>query len=138
MSIDSMLTFAQTQAAMKAMIDTAMLTPNEPVAIAIVDAAGNLEAYAKTGYLRLFGRRHAIRKAYTAALVGMDSGAHAQKWHSQGRSVSEMGDPNITFGQGGVVVLKNGVILGGIGVGGYPSAERDEKLARVGLEAMKL
>jgi uncharacterized protein GlcG (DUF336 family) len=30
------------------------------------------------------------------------------------------------------------VILGGIGVGGYPSGQRDEDLARIGLDALRL
>ena len=128
----------QVQAAMKAMLDKAMQTLNEPVAIAIVDAAGDLEAYAKMDNLRLFSRRHALRKAYTSALLGLDSGANAERMHSQGRSTSEMGDPNFTYGQGGLVIMKDGVILGGIGVGGYPSGKADEDLSRVGLEAMNL
>ena len=132
------LKLEQVQAAMKAMLDKAMQTPNEPVAIAIVDAAGDLEAYAKMDNLRLFSRRHALRKAYTSALLGLDSGANAERMHSQGRSTSEMGDPNFTYGQGGLVIMKDGVILGGIGVGGYPSGKADEDLSRVGLEAMNL
>ena len=98
----------------------------------------DLVAYAKMDNLRLFSRRHALRKAYTSAIVGMDSGAHAQRLHSQGRSISELGDPNLTHGQGGLVIMKDGVILGGIGVGGYPSGQRDEDLSRVGLQAMNL
>ena len=133
-----LLRLEQVQAAMKTMMEKAMQTPAEPVAIAIVDAAGNLEAYAKLDNLRIFSRRHAIRKAYTAAVMGTDSGANAQRLHGQGRSISEMGDPNLTHGQGGVVIMKDGVILGGIGVGGYPSGQADEDLARVGLQAMKL
>jgi uncharacterized protein GlcG (DUF336 family) len=132
------LSFAQVQAAMKAMIDQAMQTPEEPVAMAIVDDTGNLMAYAKMDHLRLFSRRHALRKAYTAAIVGIDTGAHAQRLHSQGRSISDLGDPNLTHGQGGLGIMKEGVILGGIGVGGYPSGQRDEELARVGLQAMHL
>jgi glc operon protein GlcG len=134
----SSLTFAQVQAAMKAMIEKAMQTPDEPVAMAIVDDTGNLVAYAKMDNLRLFSRRHALRKAYTAAIIGVDTGAHAQRLHGQGRSISELGDPNLTHGQGGLVIMKNGVILGGIGVGGYPSGQRDEDLSRVGLAAMNL
>ena len=125
-------------AAMNAMMDKAMKTPNEPVAMAIVDAAGNLEAYAKMDNLRLFSRRHAIRKAYTSAIMGLNSGENAQRLHSQGRSISEQGDSNLTHGQGGLVIMKDGVILGGIGVGGYPSGQADEDLSRVGLEAMDL
>ena len=130
------LRFGQVMEAMRAMIEEAMRLPDEPVAMAIVDDTGNLVAYAKMDNLRLFSRRHAIRKAYTAATMGSDTGAHAQRLHSQGRSISELGDPNLTHGQGGLVIMRDGVILGGIGVGGYPSGQRDEDLARAGLEAL--
>ena len=132
------LSFTQIQAAMQSMIEKAMQLPEEPVAMAIVDPAGNLIAYKTMDNLRLFSRRHALRKAYTAAILGLDTGAHAQRLHSQGRSIGEMGDPQLTFGQVGLVLIKDGVILGGIGVGGYPSGQRDEDLARVGLNAMHL
>jgi uncharacterized protein GlcG (DUF336 family) len=39
------LTMERVQAAMKAMMDEAMKKPNEPIAMCIVDAAGNLEAF---------------------------------------------------------------------------------------------
>ena len=132
------LSFDQVQAAMSAMIDKAMQTPDEPVAMAIVDDTGNLVAYAKMDNLRIFSRRHALRKAYTSAIVGMDSGAHAERIHGQGRNMSDLGDPNLTHGQGGLVLMQDGVILGGIGVGGYPSGQSDEDLSRVGLAAMNL
>jgi glc operon protein GlcG len=131
------LRLAQIQAAMQAMMARAMQTPDAPVAMAVVDATGNLLAYATMDNLRLYSRRHALRKAYTAAIMGMDTGAHAQRLHSQGRSISELGDPQLTFGQGGLVIVQHGVILGGIGVGGYPSGQQDEDLARVGLDAMQ-
>ena len=57
------LKMEQVQAAMKAMMDKAMDTPNEPIAMCIVDAAGNLEAYAKMDNLRIFSRRHARGRA---------------------------------------------------------------------------
>jgi len=132
------LSFEQVRAAMSAMIDKAMQPPAEPVAMAIVDDTGNLVAYAKMDNLRIFSRRHALRKAYTSAIVGMDSGAHAERIHGQGRNMSDLGDPNLTHGQGGLVLMQDGVILGGIGVGGYPSGQSDEDLSRVGLAAMNL
>ena len=132
------LRMEQVQAAMKAMMDKAMEKPNEPVAMAIVDAAGNLEAYAKMDNLRIFSRRHAQRKAYTSAIMGVDSGAHAERLQGQGRNIADLGDPMVTHGTGGLVIMKNGVILGGIGVGGYPSGQADEDLSRVGLNAMNL
>lgn len=132
------LKLEQVQAAMAAMMRKAQETPDAPVAMAIVDATGNLEAYAKMDNLRLFSRRHALRKAYTAAVMGLNTGAHAERLHGQGRSISDLGDPNLTHGQGGLVIMQDGVILGGIGVGGYPSGQSDEDLSRVGLEAMNL
>ena len=128
----------QLKAAMEAMTAKASQTPDEPVAMAIVDGTGNLLAYMTLDNLRLFSRRHAQRKAYTAAVLGTDTGANGQRLHSQGRSISELGDSNLTHGQGGLVIRKDGVILGGIGVGGYTSGQADEDLSRVGLEAMNL
>ena len=132
------LTAAMVQAAMKAMMDKAMEKPNEPIAMCIVDAAGNLEAYAKMDNLRMFSRRHAQRKAYTSAMLGMDTVTHAERLHGGGRNIADLGDPMMTFGQGGLVIMKDGVILGGIGVGGYPSGQSDEDISRVGLNAMGL
>ena len=132
------LTAAMVQAAMKAMMDKAMEKPNEPIAMCIVDAAGNLEAYAKMDNLRMFSRRHAQRKAYTSAMMGMDTVTHAERLHGGGRNIADLGDPMMTFGQGGLVIMKDGVILGGIGVGGYPSGQSDEDISRVGLSAMRL
>ena len=132
------LKMGQVQAAMKAMMDKAMETPNEPIAMCIVDATGNLEAYAKMDNLRIFSRRRAQRKAYTAAVMGMDTVTHAERLHGGGRNIADLGDPMLTFGQGGLVIIQDGVILGGIGVGGYPSGQADEDVSRVGLTAMNL
>ena len=132
------LTTEQVTAAMKAMLAKANETPDAPVAMAIVDAGGELLAYLTMDNLRIFSRRHALRKAYTSALMGRDSGEHAAGLHAQGRNIADLGDPRFTHGQGGLVIMQDGVILGGIGVGGYPSGQADEDLSRVGLEAMGL
>ena len=132
------LTMEMVQAAMKAMMDKAMEKPDEPIAMCIVDAAGNLEAYAKMDNLRMFSRRHAQRKDYTSAMMGMDTVTHAERLHGGGRNIADLGDPMMTFGQGGLVIMKDGVILGGIGVGGYPSGQSDEDISRIGLNAMNL
>ena len=132
------LTTEQVTAAMNAMLAKANETPDAPVAMAIVDAGGELLAYLTMDNLRVFSRRHALRKAYTSALMGRDSGEHAAGLHAQGRNIADLGDPRFTHGQGGLVIMQDGVILGGIGVGGYPSGQADEDLSRVGLEAMGL
>ena len=132
------ITTEQVTAAMEAMLAKANETPDAPVAMAIVDAGGELLAYLTMDNLRIFSRRHALRKAYTSALMGRDSGEHAAGLHAQGRNIADLGDPRFTHGQGGLVIMQDGVILGGIGVGGYPSGQADEDLSRVGLEAMNL
>ncbi len=132
----SPLPFVKVQAAMNAMTGKALQTPDDVVAIAIVDSTGNLLAYAQTGALRLFSRRHAIRKAYTAAIMATDTGANGKKLKEQGRSIAEMGDLQLTGLQGGLVIKKDGVLLGGIGVGGYDGGHLDEALARIGVEVL--
>ena len=137
MSEKPYIDFDQAQAAMKAIIDEATNPVVMPVAIAIVDDAGNMVAYAQMDNVRLYARRHAFRKAYTAAIMGMDTGPHGEQLKERGRTVSDYGDPNLTPGEGGVVVRsKDGIIMGGIGIGGYLA--RDEELAQIGLDAMQL
>ncbi len=137
MSEKPFIDFDQAQAAMKAIIDEATKPGGLPVAIAIVDDAGNMVAYAQMDHVRLYARRHAFRKAYTAAIMGMDTGPHGEQLKERGRTVSDYGDPSLTPGEGGVVVKsKDGIIMGGIGVGGY--LIRDEELAGIGLKAMNV
>ena len=128
----------QVQAAMEAMMEQAQATSDTPVCIAIVDASGNMEAFAKMDNARVFTRRHAVRKAYTAAILGINSGDWGKNMSNIGQSVSENGDPMVTYEQGGVTIIKDGAILGGIGVGGLRGHNRDEGLAKVGLQAMGL
>ena len=63
------LGLTEVQAAMQAMLDRAMQTPDEPVAMAIVDSTANLLAFSTMDNLRVYSRRHALRKAYTAAIL---------------------------------------------------------------------
>ena len=135
---DRQLRFDQVQAAMKAMMDQAQATSESPVCLAIVDASGNMEAFAKMDNACVFTRRHAVRKAYTAAILGINSGDWGQNMSNIGQSVSENGDPMVTYEQGGVVIIKDGAILGGIGVGGIRGHNADEDLAKIGLQAMGL
>ncbi len=135
---DVQLKLEQVQAAMKAMMDKVNGTSETPVVMAIVDAAGNMEAFAKMDNARLFTRRHAVRKAYSAAVLGIKTSAWAERMKAIGHSVGENGDPMITYEQGGVPIVKDGAILGGIGVGGLRGHNADEDMAAIGLAAMNL
>ena len=135
---DTQLKLDQVQRAMTVMMERAQATSDTPVCLAIVDAAGNMEALAKMDNARLFTRRHAVRKAYSAAVLGINTTAWEERMTAIGHSVSENGDPMITYEQGGVVIIKDGAILGGIGVGGLRGHNADEDMAKIGLEAMNL
>lgn len=133
------LGLAQVRAAMDAMLEQAGKESHRPVAIAIVDDLGNLLSYARMDNCRVIPQRIATKKAYTSAVNGVDSAAYAERLKGQGRSVTEMQDPNLVAVQGGVAVLRpsDGAILGGIGVSGL-SAQEDEDIARLGVNALNL
>ena len=131
----SMLSLDSCMKAIDAMIAEFNSEPDRsPVDMAIVDDMGNLLAYARMD--RCFRPTFAMRKAYTSAIRGSDTGAFAERLAAQGRTLAEIGDPQLITTRGGVVARKDGVVLGAIGVGGLPSAEDDEKIAKVGLEAL--
>ena len=131
-----MLELRQCQDAIDAMIaDFNKNSNRRPVDMAIVDDMGNLLAYA-----RLDGCHRptfAIRKAYTSAIRRVDTVAFADQLNTQGRTLADIGDPQLVNIQGGLVIeTGDGRLLGGIGVGGLPSGKDDEDIARAGLNAL--
>ena len=135
----NILSLEQTRRAMNAMLDKASQEPDRPVAIAIVDDTGNMLSYARMDNCRTNPQTFAVRKAYTAAMSGQNSADYAERLKSQGRSVGDMGNPNLVAAQGAVVVLhpQSGAVLGAIGVSGL-AAQEDEDLSRLGMEALGL
>ncbi len=131
-----MLSLSQCQVAIDAMVADFNKDPNRrPVDMAIVDDMGHLLAYA-----RMDGCHRptfAIRKAYTSAVRRMDSVVFADQLKTQGRTLADVGDPELVTIQGGLVIeTSDGRLLGGIGVGGLPSGKDDEDITRVGLIAL--
>ena len=66
--------------------------------------------------------------------------AFAEWLSSRNMTIESIGDPNLITLQGGLVVVNpsDGIILGGIGVGGLPTGKEDEDIARAGLAALNL
>jgi uncharacterized protein GlcG (DUF336 family) len=133
----AVLSLDDARKAMDRMLQEAHKTPNRPVAIAIVDDLGELISFARMDQCAPQPPVIARKKAYTAARTRADTKAYAERLKSQGRSVTEFGDPNLLALQGGVVITNpaDQSVLGGIGVSGL-TAEEDEALARVGLSAI--
>lgn len=100
-------------------------------AVAIVDAHGELIAFGRAdGALRRW-KQHAVRKAYTSAIMGRETGAFAGELSGRGRSLADYGDPGLTTLPGGLPLIVDGELVAGIGVTGSSPAG-DERLASIG------
>lgn len=131
------LGMAEARAAVEAVLDEASKLPAAPIAVAVVDDYGRLVSFARMDGCPPVVVELAINKAYTAAVALMDTLAFAERDKGWGRELATYGDARFTYLQGGLVIsAADGVLLGGIGVSGRMPDE-DERLARIGLEAMK-
>ncbi|WP_406454342.1 heme-binding protein [Streptomyces sp. NBC_01622] len=116
-----------------AAIEAAERTPHR-FSIAVVDAAGHLNAFARMDGAPLLTIQIAQDKAYTAAGFGMAT----DQWHEfiKDDAPLAMGAPAgidrlVTFG-GGIPVTVDGRIVGGVGVSGGHWSD-DIEIARAGL-----
>ncbi|MCY4641078.1 MAG: heme-binding protein [Chloroflexi bacterium] len=107
-----------------------------PIAVAVVDDAGELVAFARSGPGNPLSGRVAMAKAYSAARTRTETAVLGARLAGMGVSVGDLADPGLTTLQGGVPVLDaSGACVGAIGVSGLAAGE-DEALARRGVEAI--
>ncbi|KVF69571.1 cobalamin adenosyltransferase [Burkholderia sp. FL-7-2-10-S1-D7] len=106
------------------------------VNVAVVDAAGLLAAFVRMPGAPLHSIDIAIDKAYTAASFGLPTGA----WHAALASHSDavrqglvLRPRFVAFG-GGLPIVEDGALIGGIGVSGGSEAQ-DEQCANAGRDA---
>jgi glc operon protein GlcG len=111
-------------------------TNRRKVDMVVVDDAGNLIAYARMD--QCLRPSYAIRKAYTAAVRGMDTLAFGEQLKAQGRTLESFGDPQLIAIPGGVTAIKDGAVVGAVAVGGLPSGIDDEVIAKAGAKALNL
>ena len=103
-----------------------------PMAIAIVDAGGNLLAFHRMDNAILVGTQVAMDKAFTAVFGKQHSGNYASLYQSGILVPLFYHERWITF-PGGFPIIKNGAVLGGIGVSG--GTIEDVFVARAALKA---
>ena len=137
MFVRQRLGLAEAQRAHDAIL--AALTPTDsPIALAIADEHGVpiLLLRQDGAPARMLSRARA--KAYTAANLGLDTMAFRdQHVKAKQRSLADWGDAMLTTLQGGLTIVCDGQVVGGIAMSGNTTT-RDEVLARVGLAAMGL
>jgi glc operon protein GlcG len=88
-----------------------------PMSMAISDAGGNLIAFRRMDNAALFSIQIAMDKAFTTVFGKMPTGSFAGQYCTGGLVPLFFHERWITF-PGGFPIIKNGVILGGIGVSG--------------------
>jgi len=113
----------------------------KPVTVAIVDHRGDLVCYGAQDETQVISRTMAIQKAYTAALALQSTRGYTEKIDRLYDNAIELHlGPRATSVKGGIHIRRpgDGLPLGGIGVSGGVSAERDEEIGRLAIAAMGL
>jgi len=103
-----------------------------PMSIAISDAGGNLIAFRRMDNAALFSIQIAMDKAFTTVFGKMPTGSFANLYRTGELVPLFFHERWITF-PGGFPIIKNGMILGGIGVSG--GTIEDVHVAKAALEA---
>ena len=97
------------------------------LAATVVDAAGEVVASARMDDAALGAAPLADGKAYTSVLWGMPTGAFMQSTQPGGDDWSwPSTDPRIVVYAGGVPLLADGELVGGVGASGGTAAEDEE------------
>jgi len=134
-----MLGLSDARRALAAMLETAVARPGRPVAVAVVDAHGDMVSFAcMAGANPALARQNALKKAYTAACMRTDTRAFAERILGSGRTLADFGTEALILDSGGLAITRepNGPVLGGIGVSGR-SSEEDEEIALAGRKALR-
>ena len=109
---------------------------NWPVAIAIVDSSGNLAAFSKMDNTQHASVDIAIGKAVTANNFKRPTKAFQDLIGQGGGNLRLLSVKGLTPLEGGVPIVVDGKIIGGIGVSGVTSAQ-DAEVAMAGAAAAK-
>lgn len=104
-------------------------------AVAVVDAHGELIAFLRTDGCLLPSINNALNKAFTAARQREDSASIGKKSREKPYPLTNFGDLRYIGWGGGVPILYQGQVIGGVGVSGLPEAE-DVVLAQLGAAAV--
>ena len=103
--------------------------------IAVVDEGGNLMALERLDGTFAAGANISIGKARTAVLFKRPTRAFEEIIKNGRTAMVALPDAYFTPLQGGIPIMVDGQIVGGVGVSGAASAQQDEELAIAGANA---
>lgn len=107
-----------------------------PMGISIVDAGGNLLAFIKMEGAFIHTNHTSFSKAYTAASIRKPSGASGIPTNITAEISSTTGGKFTTL-PGGFPLVKDGKVVGGIGVGGG-RGEQDDAVAKAAVDVLSV
>ena len=111
-----------------------------PLSIAVVDYRGDFIKFVRMDGASWNTLRMAQVKAYSAAKLRRDTSAIGDGTKKLNAEMSDWTDPDLTSIGGGVCIrdghVPTGLVIGAVGVSGFPQAEVDEEYARLGIEAL--
>ncbi|MFK7848722.1 MAG: heme-binding protein [Rhodothermales bacterium] len=126
-------TLTHTEAgAILATIQAVLEEKQKGAAIAIADAHGELIAFLKTDGCPLPSIQNAINKAFTSAREGIPSKVLGNASRKELFPMTNFGDLRYIGWGGGLPLIKNGEVVGAVGVSGLPEME-DIDLAGIGV-----
>jgi glc operon protein GlcG len=109
---------------------------NWPVAIAVVDGSGFLVAFQRLDNTQLGSVEVALEKAKTSALFRRPTKVFEEMLVTGGAGLKVLKLPGALPVEGGLPIVKDGKIIGAIGVSGVKSTE-DAQVATAGIEVFK-
>ena len=107
-----------------------------PVAIAILDTAGNLVAYEKMDNTQTASVQVAIDKGRSAAIYRRPTKVFEDMVAKGGEGLRVMNLRDACVVEGGLTIVVDGKVIGGIGVSGVNS-DQDGVVAKAGADALK-
>jgi uncharacterized protein GlcG (DUF336 family) len=111
---------------------------NASVSVAVCDTSGRLIALNQMdGSVGWEEDRSSMGRAVAAAITGLPSDRLVEKLGKDGPRLSSYNNVVPPRGQrGGLPIIEVGIVQGGCGVSGAPTAEQDEDCARAGIAAL--
>lgn len=108
---------------------------NKHIAVAVTGPEGELISFLRMDGANPASAQIAQSKAYTSARDCKSTRAQGELMRNENREQGYWTDSRITGFGGGLHIIQNGKVIGGIGVSGL-SEEEDERIAREAIEAV--
>jgi uncharacterized protein GlcG (DUF336 family) len=107
------------------------------VTVTVADRMGNPKVVVVRDGPPGVGRESTRRKAYTAAVQRVSTGAFTDRISRPGAFNPTMFDRELATGPGGLPIKAGEETIGGIAVAGAPGGDKDEACAQAGIDKIK-